>query len=127
MEPYEAMQRSFDDRVLGGVCAGLAASLHLNAWLVRVLFIVLAFASLGAFLAAYLFLWWVTPQQSAILKRRGLPVVFALLILLGAVLLWILNVTGRLVTPDGVSLYVPILLVGLTGVYFVRQWGGRAA
>ena len=121
------MQRSFDDRVLGGVCAGLAASLHLNAWLVRVLFIVLAFASLGAFLAAYLFLWWVTPQQSAILKRRGLPVVFALLILLGAVLLWILNVTGRLVTPDGVSLYVPILLVGLTGVYFVRQWGGRAA
>ena len=127
MEPYEAMQRSFDDRVLGGVCAGLAASLHLNAWLVRVLFIVLAFASLGAFLAAYLFLWWVTPQQSAILKRRGLPVVFALLILLGAVLLWILNVTGRLLTPDGVSLYVPILLVGLTGVYFVRQWGGRAA
>jgi phage shock protein PspC (stress-responsive transcriptional regulator) len=127
METNEAMQRSFDDRVLGGVCAGLAASLHVNAWLVRIMFVVLAFASLGAVLAAYLMLWWLVPQQSSVLPRRRLPLAFALLILLAAIVLWALNLTGQLISSDGVSLYLPILLVVLTGVFFLRQWGGRTA
>ncbi|MFN8378484.1 MAG: PspC domain-containing protein [Anaerolineae bacterium] len=121
------MLRSFSDRVLGGVCAGLAASLHINAWLVRVLFVLLALMSGGAFIAAYLMLWWMTPQQSAVLKRRGVPLLFVFLILLGATLLWVLNLTGRLVTADGVSLYLPILAVGLASIYFLRQFGGRTA
>ena len=121
------MQRSFSNRVLGGVCAGLAASLHVNAWLVRVLFAVLALASGGAFVAAYLMLWWTTPQQSAVLKQRGVPLVFVVLILLGAILLWLLNLAGRLTTADGVSLYLPILAVGLAAIFFVRQFGGRTA
>ncbi len=121
------MQRSFSERVLGGVCGGLAASLHVNVWLVRVIFIVLALASGGAFVAAYLMLWWITPQQSAIVKQRGLPLAFAVLILVGAALLWILNLTGQLTTADGVSLYLPILAVGLAAIYFVRQFGGQPA
>jgi phage shock protein PspC (stress-responsive transcriptional regulator) len=112
---------------MGGVCAGLAASLHVNAWLVRVLFVVLALATGGAFVAAYLILWWITPQQSAVLKRRGLPVVFAPLLLLAAAVLWALALTGRLVTTDGVSLYLPILAVALATVWFLRQFGGRSA
>jgi phage shock protein PspC (stress-responsive transcriptional regulator) len=121
------MQRNFSDRVLGGVCAGLAASLHLRAWLVRVLFVVLTVLSAGAFVAAYLILWWLTPQQSAVLKRRTLPVVLALLVLAGAALLAILNWTGQLVTPDGVSLYLPILALCLTTVFALRQIGGRTS
>jgi phage shock protein PspC (stress-responsive transcriptional regulator) len=121
------MQRSFNDRVLGGVCAGLAAALRVNPWLVRVLFIVLSLVSGGAFAAAYLMLWWITPQQSAVLARRRLPLVFALLILLGAFLLWALNLSGQLVTADGVSLYLPVLAVGLAAIWFVRQFGGRTA
>lgn len=121
------MQRSFSDRVLGGVCAGLAASLHVRVWLVRVLFAVLALISGGAFVAAYLMLWWITPQQSVVLKRRGVPIVFVLLILLGAALLWALNLSGRLIMADGISLYVPILAVGMAAIFFVRQFGGRTA
>lgn len=121
------MQRSFSDRVVGGVCGGLAAALHVNSWLVRGLFAVLALLSAGAFAAAYLFLWWITPQQSVITRRRGLPMLFALLILAGALLLWVLNLTGRLVTADGANLYLPILAVGLAAIFFLRQLGGRPA
>jgi phage shock protein PspC (stress-responsive transcriptional regulator) len=121
------MQRNFSDRVLGGVCAGLAAALHLRAWLVRVAFIVLAILSAGAFVAAYLILWWLTPQQSAVLPRRTLPTLLALLILAGAALLAVLQWAGQLVTPDGVSLYVPILAVAVTAVFAIRQVGGRTA
>lgn len=121
------MQRDFSNRVLGGVCAGLAASLHVRAWLVRVVFVVLAILSLGAFVAAYLILWWITPQQSVVLQRRRLPVLLALIILAGAVLLALLNYSGQLITPDGVSLYLPILLVCLTLVFALRQIGGRSA
>ena len=121
------MQRSFSDRVLGGVCCGLAAYFHINAWLVRVVFALLALASGGAFVAAYLMLWWIAPQQSAVFKRRGVPIAFVLLILLGAALLWALNLSGRLVTAEGVSLYLPILAVGLAAIFFVRQFGGRTA
>lgn len=121
------MQRSFSDRVLGGVCAGLAASLRLRAWLVRVAFIVLTLLSAGAFAAAYLILWWLTPQQSAVLPKRTLPVLVALLILAGAVVLAVLQWTGQLVTPDGVSLYLPILGVCVAAVFAVRQFGRRTA
>ncbi len=121
------MQRSFGDRVVGGVCGGLAAALHVNSWLVRVVFALLAVLSAGVFAAAYLFLWWITPQQSAVIKRRGLPILFALLILVGALLLWVLNLSGRLVAADGTHLVLPILAVGLAAVFFLRQWGGHSA
>ena len=61
------------------------------------------------------------------LNRRGVPIAFVLLILLGAALLWALNLSGRLVTAEGVSLYLPILAAGLAVIFFVRQFGGRTA
>jgi phage shock protein PspC (stress-responsive transcriptional regulator) len=121
------MQRSFSERVLGGVCGGLAARLHINVWLLRVLFALLALLSVGAFAAAYLILWWLAPQQSAVEPRRGLPVLVALLILLAAGVLWALQLSGQLVTAEGVNLYLPILAVALAAVFFLRQWGGQSA
>lgn len=121
------MQRSFENRVVGGVCGGLAEALRVNAWLLRVLFVLLSLASAGAFAAAYLILWWIAPQQSAVLKPRRLPLIFALLILAGAALLWALQLGGQLVTAEGANLYWPLLAAGLTALFFVRQFGGRAA
>lgn len=121
------MQRSFSERVLGGVCGGLASALHLNVWWVRVIFVLLALASLGAFAAAYLILWWLAPQQSVVEARRTLPLPFAILILLAAVALWLLNLSGQLVTVNGANLYLPIVAVALAAVFFLRQWGGRSA
>ena len=77
------MQKSFSDRVLAGVCGGLAAALHINAWLVRLVFVVLSLLSLGAFAVLYLLLWWVVPQESYVgtRRRRRRIAVFFLLIL----------------------------------------------
>ena len=72
------MYRSFSDRVLGGVCGGLAAALHVNAWLIRLIFVVLTLVSLGAFAALYLLLWWIVPAESPTQRRRGFPTIFVL-------------------------------------------------
>ena len=55
------LHRPVEGRIIGGVCAGLALHLGLNVRLVRLAFVLLALP--GAGLAAYLFLWAMTPQS----------------------------------------------------------------
>ncbi len=57
------LQRSRRDRVIGGVCGGLAAYLEVDAVLVRVVFALLALASGGTFGLIYLILWFVMPEE----------------------------------------------------------------
>jgi DNA-binding NarL/FixJ family response regulator/phage shock protein PspC (stress-responsive transcriptional regulator) len=52
------------DRVVAGVCAGIAERLRVDATLVRLVFALLAFAS-GAGIAAYLGLWAILPAAGA--------------------------------------------------------------
>jgi phage shock protein C len=52
------------DRALGGVCGGLGAYLGINAWWVRVTFIVLALFTVGVSVVLYLMMWLVIPQQT---------------------------------------------------------------
>lgn len=118
------MQKSFADRVLAGVCGGLAAALHVNAWLVRLVFIVLTLASLGAFAVVYLFLWWAVPQESFIAPRRRrqkFPVLFALLFIALGIAAWWARDTGILRTPNGVELYWPAAFFFLSLVFVLRQ------
>jgi len=50
------------DRILGGVCAGLAEEFHVNALWVRVTFLLLVFIQgIGVFL--YIVLWLVMPER----------------------------------------------------------------
>jgi phage shock protein PspC (stress-responsive transcriptional regulator) len=50
------------DRILGGVCSGLAAGLHVDAIWIRVAFVLLAFLQgVGAFI--YIVLWLVMPEK----------------------------------------------------------------
>ncbi len=50
------------DRILGGVCAGLAEGLHVDALWVRVAFLLLVFIQgIGVFL--YIVLWLVMPER----------------------------------------------------------------
>lgn len=116
------MLRSFTDRFLGGVCGGLAATLRLNSWILRALFVVLTLASAGAFAALYVVLWWVTPQERLLAERRGgLPLVFVLLLIVLTAALWAARDQGMLIAPSGTSLYFPILAVFLSVVFFLRQ------
>jgi len=60
--PVRRLVRPAQGRYVGGVCAGLAEHLGLNVRHVRVAFVLGCFAG-GAGVAAYLFLWALTPQS----------------------------------------------------------------
>ena len=59
-----AVLRSRNDRVIAGVCGGLAKSLGWSPTSVRILYVILSIAS-AAFpgLLVYLILWAVMPQE----------------------------------------------------------------
>jgi phage shock protein C len=57
-----AFRRSRSDRVLGGVCGGLARATGVESWVWRLLFAVL-FIFAGAGLLAYVLLWIFVPSE----------------------------------------------------------------
>ncbi len=61
-EAGKPLRRSKSDRVIAGVCGGIAAWGGWDPTLVRVLYVVLALVSLGSALVVYLVLWLVLPQ-----------------------------------------------------------------
>jgi phage shock protein PspC (stress-responsive transcriptional regulator) len=115
------MSRSFSDRVLGGVCGGLAATLHVNPWWIRWLFVLLAVVSLGAFAVLYLLLWWIVPQESPTQRRRGVPLILVIVLIVLTAAAWIGRDLGQLNTPSGVNLFWPGAVLILSAVFFLRQ------
>lgn len=73
---YHRMYRDPDNRIIAGVCSGVAAYWHLDPWLVRVIFIILALpGGLGIFI--YAVLWIVLPEARTTAQKiemRGDPV-----------------------------------------------------
>jgi phage shock protein C len=57
------LRRSTDDKVLGGVCGGIARYLGVDAVLIRLLAVVLAIVGGGTGLIAYLIAWIVIPKD----------------------------------------------------------------
>jgi phage shock protein C len=57
-----ALRRSRSDRWIGGVCGGLARTLGLEAWIVRLLFTLL-FLCGGVGLLFYVLLWIFVPSE----------------------------------------------------------------
>jgi phage shock protein C len=117
------MVRSFSDRVLAGVCGGVGAWLHLNAWILRLLLIVLAVASGGILAALYLALWWALPQGSPARAVRGalVRVVYAAALIAVFVALWLGRHEPWLAAPSGESLLLPAMLLVLSVVFVLRQ------
>lgn len=102
--------RSADDRVVGGVCAGVAQAIGLDPILIRIAMIVLAFSGPG--IPVYAIAWLAMPEGPADDGRDRSPVEFRrgvglILIVLGSVLA--LRELG-LTPPDEVIW--PVLLVG---------------
>jgi phage shock protein C len=60
--PYRQLRRSRSDRMLGGVCAGIAEYLRIDPVVVRVGFVVVAFLTWGVAALAYLAAWIVMPE-----------------------------------------------------------------
>jgi phage shock protein PspC (stress-responsive transcriptional regulator) len=121
------MQRSFTNRVFGGVCGGLGELVRVNPWWFRGLFALLSLITLGVFGVVYLLLWWLLPQESLMSQRRrgGAGSLLLLIVIVVAALAgWIARLTGSLVGPNGQDLLWPVLLVALSLVFALRQLRG---
>jgi phage shock protein PspC (stress-responsive transcriptional regulator) len=71
---YETMRRNglvrpTDDRVLGGVCAGLARRFGLDPWAARLLFVLILMLLPGSQFLIYPILWIAMPTETPV----GLP------------------------------------------------------
>lgn len=117
------MYRSFTDRVFGGVCGGLGAVLHINAWWLRAGFVLLALLTSGAFALLYIILWWALPQESLVgRRRRGAGRLLLVILLVAATVAgWLASYSGGLRGPSGQDLFWPALLLVASSVFFLRQ------
>jgi phage shock protein PspC (stress-responsive transcriptional regulator) len=63
------LYRDPDHRVLGGVCGGLGAYFNMDPVILRIIFVVLFFATTGAGLLAYIILWIAVPKARTTAQR----------------------------------------------------------
>ncbi|NJC70199.1 PspC domain-containing protein [Planosporangium thailandense] len=59
---YRKLYRSRTNRMVAGVCGGIAEYSNMDPTIVRVLFVVLAFFTGGGALLAYPILWMIVPE-----------------------------------------------------------------
>ena len=72
--PLPTFATSSDERVIAGVCAGIAQTLAVDVTLVRLVFALLALAG-GAGIVLYLALWAYARHEHALARRRSLALV----------------------------------------------------
>ena len=100
-QPTRRLQRSREDRILTGVSGGLGAHLGINAWWIRLAFLVLTFFG-GFGLLIYVAAWLLIPDQGA-----QDPIISQ----------WL----GRLDTNDGGTIF-GLVLVGAAIVIILTQF-----
>jgi len=61
--PRSRLSRNVADRILGGVCSGIAHSLRVDPSLVRILFALITFGGFGLGFLIYIILWIVLPKS----------------------------------------------------------------
>ncbi|MFO7756143.1 MAG: PspC domain-containing protein [Bacteroidales bacterium] len=74
--PYRRMYRDPDNRIIAGVCSGMAAYWRIDPWIVRVIFIVISLPG-GLGILIYLILWIVLPEARTTAQKiemKGDPV-----------------------------------------------------
>jgi len=62
-ETRKRLTRNTDDKMLGGVCSGVADYLGVDVTLVRLLTVVGAIFGLGSLVIAYVVAWLLVPQR----------------------------------------------------------------
>jgi len=72
-EPRGSLYRNASDKVLGGVCSGLAHYLRIDPTIIRVLFAIITFGGFGTGVLLYIILWIVLPakgMETSGIRRR---------------------------------------------------------
>jgi phage shock protein C len=127
--PPRLLRRRLDNRVIAGVCSGLADYFAIDPILVRLAFVVITFAG-GAGVLVYIILWIVmtpaplgTPAQPvAAAIGQGPFWLGAVLVALGA--LFLIGNTGILWWWNW-SLFWPLALIALGALILSRRVGAR--
>lgn len=127
MQPKQ-LSRSMIDRTFGGVCGGLGDYLSINAWWVRLTFILFSFFTVGVTVIIYLVLWLIIPQQTpaqlAALSEGGQASAETLILLGGGVILLgvaVLAVSLGVLQGTRGDILLPFLLIALGIVLFAVQ------
>ena len=60
---YKRLYRSRQDRMIAGVCGGLGEYLNVDPTIIRLLFVVLGFASVGTWLLIYFVMAIIIPER----------------------------------------------------------------
>lgn len=118
------LYRSTTDKVIGGVCGGLATYFRIDPVLVRLAFVVFALAG-GASVLLYIVLWIAVPvgevvpigETATFMGMRGSETTAIVLIAIGA--LWLLANIGVFSFINW-SLAWPLLLVALGAAMLLR-------
>lgn len=63
MSSVKRLYRSSKDRMLGGVCAGIADYFSVDPTIVRLLWVFITLASWGAGLILYIIAWVIIPEK----------------------------------------------------------------
>ncbi|MCY4160396.1 MAG: PspC domain-containing protein [Flavobacteriaceae bacterium] len=74
---YKKLYRDSEDRVIGGVIAGLGHYLSLDVVWLRIIAIVLAWVSLGTAVLCYLVLWIIIPKANTEYRRARMHGIFS--------------------------------------------------
>jgi phage shock protein C len=61
--PAKKLYRSSKDRILGGICGGIAEYFNADPTIVRLLFVLLLLASFGTAVIGYLIAWIIIPRN----------------------------------------------------------------
>jgi phage shock protein C len=129
-ETQRTLHRNLNNRVVAGVCSGLADYFAIDPILVRLAFVVIAFAG-GASILAYIVLWIVMPPAEgyAAMKTTGFgPAaqggiwVGGILVVLGV--LFLAGNTGIFWWWNW-SFFWPLMLVALGVLILSRRVGGH--
>jgi phage shock protein PspC (stress-responsive transcriptional regulator) len=63
-QPRQRLYRDEADKILGGVCAGIANYLRIDPAIVRILFAIITFGGFGTGFLVYILLWMILPSRS---------------------------------------------------------------
>ena len=67
-QPTKRLTRSTTNKMVGGVCGGLAEYFNVDVTLVRLLALLLLFLP-GPGVLVYVVFWWVIPQDAAFVEK----------------------------------------------------------
>ncbi len=68
-QPIKRLYRSRKDKVLGGVCGGIAAYLDVDPVVVRLIWAIVALISMGLGILAYIIAWIIIPEEPSLKQK----------------------------------------------------------